>query len=265
MTIATRAVAAARPLLQPDGPSTRPPPYADLRWKEADEAQTNLDVAIELAVGAVLQAETPHCGLVGEEVYTAEPAPGQPTWYLDPVDGTTNLLSRRPDIAVSLGLWQDAQPLAAALWLPCRSMVLSASPEGAWLDGQRLPQRVAPTALRGALVGLPAQRSGPLGLQSLGRLLVQVAESGASIRVTGALAVDLAQMALGELDGRLSFGAKAVDVAAGAFLVEQIGGVVTNLQGERWRPGMPDVVAAATPALHQLLLVMARDQELVGS
>lgn len=260
MTIATRAVAAARPLLQPDGPSTRPPPYDSLRWKELGEAQTNLDVAIELAVGAVLQAETPHCSLVGEEVYTRTPAPDQPTWYLDPVDGTTNLLSRRPDIAVSLGLWQGEEPLAAALWLPCRGMVLSASPAGAWLDGQRLPLRVAPTGLDGALVGLPAQRSGALDLDNLGRLLAAVGRAGASIRVTGALAVDLAQVALGELDGRLSFGAKAVDVAAGAFLVEQVGGVVTDLQGQRWRPGMGDVVAAATPALHRALLTLARNQ-----
>ena len=257
MTIATRAVAAARPLLLPDGPSGRPPLYDDLRWKEHGEAQTNLDVAIELAIGAILRDETPDYGLAGEEVYTTAGAPGQPVWYLDPVDGTTNLLSRRPDIAVSLGLWQEEAPLAAALWLPCRGMLLSASPDGAWLDGQPLPRRVAPTALRGALVGLPAQRSGPLDLAGLGRLLVAVAQAGAGIRVTGALAVDLAQIALGELDGRLSFGAKAVDVAAGAFLVEQTGGVVTNLQGERWRPGMAEVVAAATPALHQALMALA--------
>ncbi len=74
------------------------------------------------------------------------------------------------------------------------------------------------------------------------------------MRITGALAYDLACIAIGELGARVSLDAKTVDVAAGAFLITQAGGKITDLDGEEWTTDSSTVLAARTSALHRTLL-----------
>jgi fructose-1,6-bisphosphatase/inositol monophosphatase family enzyme len=85
-------------------------------------------------------------------------------------------------------------------------------------------------------------------------IIAKVARKVAGIRVTGALAYDLACLVLGEIDARISTSAKLVDVAAGACLIRRNKGVVTDLLGNEWKPGSCTLVAARTKRLHDQLM-----------
>ncbi|MCU1405288.1 MAG: inositol monophosphatase, partial [Glaciihabitans sp.] len=99
---------------------------------------TELDTAVEEMVRAVIGAQFPGHGFVGEE-FGGEAIPGRPCWYLDPVDGTANLANGMPWTSFSLALAVGRQPLVAVVGDAGSGTVLSAvSGGGAFLDGKPL-------------------------------------------------------------------------------------------------------------------------------
>ncbi len=250
--IGEQALTAARALLTE---ASVPPAPDTVSLKSPNDYLTTLDVAIERRIGAVLRAAYPKHGIVGEEVFR-EADPAGFTWYVDPIDGTRNFVAGRPDIAVSLALYEGDVPVAAFLLLPHRSLTLSAVRErsGLWVNGQPVVPPSPPARLADALIGLPGDFRAGTRPPLLAALFQRLSRQAGGVRITGALAYDLGAMALGELHGRLSTQAKVVDVAAGAFLLSRAGGVVTDGAGRPWVPRDGPCVAAATPALHGALM-----------
>lgn len=178
-------------------------------------------------------------------------------WVVDPLDGTRNLLDGGQEVAVSAALFNKGIVELAVIGLPFRSTVVSCTATGMVEvnDQPWLCARPAATSLRTATVAVPgdvARLSAEHREFDLSPL--QDGNSGAGrLRISGALAFDLARLALGEIDARVSTSAKLVDVAAGVLLVKRSGGVVTDLDGEPWTPGSTSILAARTQELHSEL------------
>lgn len=252
--LALTAIDAARPLL--DRPfAGKPPRPTDIDEKAAHDYVTELDVAIERAVAAVIHAAHPDHQVWGEEVFTDADRHAPDVWYLDPIDGTRNLLAGRPEVAVSLAWYHHGAPAAAAIWLPCRDLLVAAEPDtpGLIVNGRPFTPPPAPPLDR-ALVGLAgdirADTDAALFTHHFGRL----ANRFEGVRIAGALGYDLACMALGELDARLSHFAKPVDIAAGAFLVAHTGGVMSTDFGDPYDLHEPGIAIARSAALHAALV-----------
>lgn len=258
---ATRAAAlaaierAAELLRAPVGYAPRP---AEVDTKAPHDYVTDLDVRVETAVAEVIEARLPGHGVAGEERHRPDPA-AVDVWHVDPVDGTRNLVSGRPDIAVSLGWYHRGVARLGAVYLPSRRLTLLADEEVVQANGEPLsPSEVPPPdrALVALTGNVPAARA-----EATTRLFGGLLHRFEGVRISGALAVDLAMMALGELDARVSLGPKPVDIAAGAYLVQRLGGVVTDARGRPFDVYADSIVAGRDAATHAAALEAAREVE----
>jgi myo-inositol-1(or 4)-monophosphatase len=223
--------------------------------KSQNDFVSTADRASEAVIAAYLQERTPPLGLLAEES-GASGAPGS-RWVVDPLDGTANFVRAFPHFAVSVALVADGTLEVGAIYDPMRDDLFSvARGGGAFCNGQRL--RVTSRAgLAGGFLttGFPfrVHRHLDTYLRVFRDLFLRVA----AIRRPGAAALDLAHTAAGVFDGFFEFCLSPWDIAAGALLVREAGGVVTNLDGG------PDIfsngnVVAAAAGVHPELLAVIR-------
>lgn len=176
-----------------------------------------------------------------------------PTWYVDPLDGTINFVHSLPVFGVSIALYDGRTPRLAAIHLPVLQETYWASAGGgAYRDGHGI--HVSQTELLSeALVatGFPYARNTLVhnNLANFNRLFYEVR----GLRRIGACCADLAWVASGRLDAFWELHLGPYDLAAGALLIREAGGVVTDAHGgENWlREGH---LVAGPPALHANLL-----------
>ncbi len=257
LEVALCALDAARPALARPL-AGKPPRPADVSEKAAHDYLTELDLAVERAVAGVVLDAFPAHAVAGEELFRA-PDGSPDVWYLDPIDGTRNLVAGRPEVAVSLAWYHRGEPRVAAMWLPCRDLVVACDSEapGILVNGAPYVPPPAPPPERG-LAGLAGDMRGPEDPETFTGLFGALARRFEGIRLAGALGYDLACMALGELDARVSLHAKPVDVAAGALLVRHAGGVVSGVGGA-FDVRAPGILAARSEALHRTLAAAVQE------
>jgi myo-inositol-1(or 4)-monophosphatase len=208
---------------------------------------TAMDTAAERLLAELLLGERPDDGLLGEEG-GLRPGTSGLTWVVDPIDGTVNYLYGIPAYAVSVAVvagqpdTQSWQLLAGCVHNPATGETWTAGAgQGATLDGAPL-QVNPPVPLERALVGTgfgyTVQRRREQAAV-LAELLPQVRD----IRRAGAAALDLCGVASGRLDAYYERGLQPWDMAAGALVVREAGGVVSGLSG--LAPSEAMVLAAA--------------------
>ncbi len=219
--------------------------------KAHNDYVSTADRASEAAIASYLAERTPEIGLLAEEGGARGGAGTR--WVVDPLDGTANFVRSFPHFAVSVALVSDGIVQVGAVYDPMRDELFSAARgSGAWCNGRRLSVTGRP-ALAGAFLttGFPfrVHRLLDTYLAVFRDVFLRVA----AIRRPGAAALDLAHTAAGIFDGFFEFCLSEWDIAAGALLVREAGGVVTNLDGEPAIFAHGNVVAAA-PGVHPELL-----------
>ncbi len=211
------------------------------------------DRASEAEVVRALRSAFPDDAIVAEEG-TDLGAGAARRWYVDPLDGTVNYLYGIPHYAVAIACEDDEGLLAAVVFDPSRDEMFSAARgAGAWLGPDRLSVSAAHD-LGSSLVATGfAYRAGSRAVQAaiLGPLLPRVRD----IRRHGSAQLDLAWTAAGRHDAYFESVDRPWDWKAGALLVREAGGRVTELVQER--PGDPHVVASA-PDIHDDLVGLLR-------
>lgn len=191
---------------------------------------TEVDRLAEAAVIEVLRKAYPHHGILAEES-GAQGGAEEFQWVIDPLDGTTNFLHGYPQFAVSIALKHKGRLDQGVIYDPLRQELFTASRgERAALNERRI--RVsARSSLEGALLGtgFPVRRHDRLDmyLDGFRALFPQTA----GIRRAGAASLDLAYVACGRLDGFWEFDLSEWDMAAGALLVQEAGGIVGDPAG----------------------------------
>jgi myo-inositol-1(or 4)-monophosphatase len=210
---------------------------------------TEADVASERALVARVRAAFPDHAIEAEEEVRDSGDEGTPRWFLDPLDGTVNFVHRLPCFAVSIGLLVGGVPEVAVVHAPLLGETFHAvRGGGAWLGSTRLA--VSDTAELSEAVlatGFPYRLNEleHTNLENFARLSYLVR----GLRRFGSAALDLAYTASGRLDGFWELHLSPHDVAAGALLVREAGGIVTDADGgEAWLRG--GHIVAAGPALH---------------
>lgn len=177
-------------------------------------------------------------------------------WVIDPIDGTRNYARGIPSFAVSIGVLRHGRPEAGVVYSVMDDRMYSAhAGGGAWCGGVQL--RVVDNPPTGeTLIGAPSGQGDPMPDVLHDWLDVM------TIRNHGAVALHMAYVAAGGMDAALCLNSKIWDICAGALLVTEAGGVVTDLDGrshfpftslpEKWPPKAP--VLTAGPNLHRYLL-----------
>ena len=242
--IAARAAGTAGAVIRRSGP-------AEAETKGRGDYVTEVDRAAERAIRSVLEAETPALPIVGEELGGQR---AELYWLVDPLDGTVNFIHRFPVVGVSVALMRGDRPAAGAVHAPFLETTFTAARgQGSEQDGA--PLRVSDAQPEKAVVatGFPFRYKERLP-QYLAMMLPAL-ERFEDLRRPGAVALDLAWVAAGVFDGFFELALSPWDLAAGALLVEEAGGVVTDWGGGTdWLGG--DILAGP-PEVHSTLLELA--------
>ena len=224
---------------------------------------TEYDRRSEAALLERIRERFPDHAIVAEESgeHAARSGEARVRWYCDPLDGTTNFAHNYPFFCVSLGVEVDGRLAAAAVYDPVRDEMFSAAlGAGATLNDQ--PIRVSSIArLEDALLvtGFPydvrehPERHVPLFQEFLLR--------AQGVRRDGSAALNLCYVAMGRFDGMWEGHLSAWDVAAGALVITEAGGVVTGYAGEPLRLDGRRIVTANAPLHARILEVVAMHPE----
>lgn len=213
---------------------------------------TEMDHRSEEAVLRVIRRAYPRHSIQAEESAPGR-APGRFRWLIDPLDGTVNYMHGFPMFAVSIALEVDGRLEAGVVYDPVREELFTARHGGgAFLNGRRI--RISGhSKFAGALIatGFPfrAQELVDLYLKSFRTIFLKTG----NIRRAGSAAMDLAYTACGRMDGFWEMSLSPWDMAAGALLIREAGGRVSDFFGEDRFLDRGHVVAAA-PALHRGLV-----------
>lgn len=214
---------------------------------------TAADVASERLLVERVRAAYPGHAIEAEEEVCDTVEDDRPRWFIDPLDGTVNFIHELPAFAVSIGLFVGRRPLVAVVHAPrLGETFVAAEGAGATLNGR--PLRVSQTTeLADAIVatGFPYRRNElpNNNLANFDRLFLQVR----GLRRMGSAAIDLAYTAAGRIDAYWELHLGSHDLAAGALLVREAGGVVTDVDGgDDWLRG--GAVVAGPRALHDALV-----------
>lgn len=216
---------------------------------------TNADLKAEKTLFEELSKARPGYSFLMEERGAVEGTDKSHRWLVDPLDGTTNFLHGIPHFAVSIGLEREGVLVAGVVYNVVRDELFWAEKgAGAYMNDRRL--RVAERRdLREALFATGTPFHGKPGHEVFLREVEAVIAKSAGVRRWGAAALDLAYVAAGRFDGFWERGLSAWDIAAGAVLVREAGGVVTEPDGGDFMKSGAVIAAntALAPQLAQML------------
>ncbi len=250
LALATEAAREAGALLL----ELRRSPAAGIRSKSsATDLVSEADEKAEAAIVAMIRKRRPDDALVAEEGSSAPGSSGV-SWYVDPLDGTINYLYGIPHWSVSICCADEAGPLAAVVFDPLRDELFSAARGGGAHVGDRRLTVTDKRELASALVAT-GFGYGATERKTQGRIIAKVLGEVRDVRRFGSAALDLSSVAAGRFDGYFESVDKPWDWMAGAMLVREAGGRVTELP--QARPGQPHIAASA-PGIHDDLVTLLR-------
>lgn len=154
------------------------------------------------------------------------------TWIVDPLDGTTNFMHGLPPYSISIALSEQGKIVAGVVYIVTSDEMFTATIEGgAWLNGSRISVSAA-SRIEDSLIatGFPYKNFSRLG--SFMGALEYFIRNTHGVRRMGSAAVDLAYVACGRFDAFFEYNLNPWDVAAGALLVKEAGGMVSDFSGD---------------------------------
>src|SRR5262245_47994117 len=206
------------------------------------------DRAAEARVVAALAERRPEDAIVGEEG-TQRPGTSGLSWYLDPIDGTTNFLYGFPLWSTSVGVADDDGTVAGAVFVPATGELFAAARgAGSTRNGEPIrPSAEVDVSLALVATGfgyLPERRTAQV------RRLASVIADVRDVRRGGSAAIDLCYAAAGFVDAYFEDGLNSWDIAAGELIAREAGCRTGDFSGGPPRPGE---ILAAPPALFDQL------------
>ena len=234
----------------------------EIRSKRANDFVTQVDRSAESAIIDIIRQAYPDHAILGEESGAIEGKDGaqgakvEYRWIIDPLDGTTNFIHGFPQYCVSIALQHRGAMEHGVVYDPAKNELFTASKgRGAFLDDRRM--RVTKcTNLKDALVGtgFPFKEMSRIDLYF--RQLREVMQTSSGVRRAGAAALDLAYVAAGRLDAFWELGLSPWDMAAGALMIQEAGGLVGDLTGDAGWLESGDIAAATPKVFTQLLAAL---------
>jgi len=197
--------------------------------KQVNDYVTEVDHNAEQAIIDVLHKSFPNHAILAEE--SGAHGKGDYQWIVDPLDGTTNYLHGFPQFAISIALMHRGRLESAVIYDPLRDEMFTADRGGGALLNDRRLRVTDHKGLKGALLGTGIPYRDQRHMDAYLGMLRELSRETAGIRRPGSAALDFAYVAAGRLDGFWELGLSVWDFAAGALLVEEAGGTVSDISG----------------------------------
>jgi myo-inositol-1(or 4)-monophosphatase len=223
--------------------------------ESVNDLVTDADHASERAIIKIIQDKHPDHFILSEETGSVQ-TNSKTKWIIDPIDGTINFANGIPICCVSIGVEVDGEMLMGAVFNPFMNELFFAEKgKGATLNEKPITVSDKDNLLTSCLVtGFPYQyldaANGPL------EIFEKLIRKSIPVRRLGSAALDLCWTAAGRFDGFYEHKLQAWDSAAGYLIVQEAGGVVTDLKGDKFNPYQPGIIASNGKIHDQLLALM---------
>ena len=225
-----------------------------VREKKAFDFVSEIDILSENIIKEQLSEAYPDFGILAEESGHTNPD-SDSCWIVDPIDGTSNYIRGNPHFAVSIALRHQEDVVAGVVYDPLRNELFTARKgSGAQLDGRRIrvsdTNRLAKSTIATGIAPHNKQ-FGQRWLRCFAALLPRVQ----NIHKNGSTVLDLAWLACGRYDGCLTFAFREWDIAAGSLLVQEAGGLISDITQA------PSLIesqgfVAGTPKVHEKMMYL---------
>lgn len=215
---------------------------------------TNMDKEIEQYFIKKIRDTYPTHRVLGEEGFgdQLEGLDGV-VWMLDPIDGTMNFIHQQRNFAISLGIYEEGIGKIGFVYDVAHDELYHAiRGQGAYLNEESLPS-LQEVHIEDAILAVNStwlmenQRMNP-------NLLTPLAKTVRGTRSYGTAALELIYVATGRVDAYISLRLAPWDFAGGAVIVEELGGIITNLKGETLDYLSKSSILAAKPGLHRTIM-----------
>ena len=225
--------------------------------KQHNDFVSEVDRAAEAAIIDIIRDAYPDHAILAEESGRQGRDTAEFEWIIDPLDGTTNYLHGYPHYCISIALAHKGQITQAVVYDPNRNDLFTASKgAGAFLNDRRI--RVGKRiSLADSLVVTGFPYTDVSYLDTYLEQFANMIKKTAGVRREGSAALDLCYVACGRADGYWELNLKPWDIAAGSLIVQEAGGIVTDLYGEQGWLESGDIVAANPKVLAQMLHTLA--------
>lgn len=192
------------------------------------------------------------------EEETSERGAGEYTWYIDPLDGTTNFIHGVAPYSVSIALNHFSETVVGVVYdIPAREMFYAVKGGGAWLNGESIRVSATPSVDRGLIAtGFPVRKFHRL--PELMNCLEYFIRNSRGVRRMGSASVDLAHVACGKYDGFFEYGLNPWDIMAGALIVREAGGTATDFAGNDKMLDGEEIVASNPVISGEVINIVSR-------
>lgn len=251
LTMATRAAFEAGKLIRD---AQRQIEHLNTHEKTPGDFVSQVDVQAEEILKNMLWEKFPHHCILAEESGLQKPkdADEEHLWIIDPLDGTSNYLHGFRECAISMAYMYQNKTEAALVYNPFTEEMFTATRgEGAQLNQRRIRVTTQPEPSM-VLIGTGFPFKKPEMMAQHLEFLRQVLEIYPDIRRCGSAALDLCAVACGRLQGFFEIGLKSWDIAAGALMVQESGGIVSSMQTRESFLQSGNIIAAAPDVYQQL-------------
>lgn len=196
---------------------------------------TESDKEVEKLLIGKLREEFPNHRFIGEESVAAglkSELTTEPTWIIDPIDGTMNFVHGFPVVAVSVALAVDKKVVLGIVYNPILDRMYTAREgKGSFCNGTRLHVSGNADISKALIVSEVGSSREPSKMEFVFRNMHRITEKAHGLRCMGSAALNMCFVAAGEADAYYEFGIHCWDMAAAALVVTEAGGVVMDTEG----------------------------------
>ena len=226
--------------------------------KSHNDFVTDIDQKAEQEIIKIIHESYPDHAILAEE--SGITGTGDYTWIIDPIDGTNNFLHGHPHFCISIGIKYKDRMEHGLIYDPLRQELFTATfGAGAFLNDRRI-RVTQQKQLAGTLISLCLGNKANRDLSSYLKILAAILPQAAGVRRSGSSALDLAYVACGRLDGICSMSLAEWDIAAGALIIQEAGGIVTDLGGNNNYLTTGNVIAG-NPNISKIILQIVQEKQ----
>ncbi len=230
----------------------------EIGQKSGRELVTSADIASEKLIRAQIYSTYPNHNILSEELGESQEIEVENLWVVDPLDGTNNFAHGFPFFAVSIAFVHRSHLVLGVIIDPLREEIFwtTCFEKHSYMNGEKITvSRIEKLSDAIVATGFPYDIS-PDTENNIDHF-INFSYSSQGIRRAGSAALDLCYVAAGRLDGFWELKLRPWDMAAGALIVKNAGGIITDFDGNPWLLGS-DRIIAANPDIHPQMLGIIR-------
>ena len=226
-----------------------------LKFKSPRNIVTRVDVLSEKVIMETVRKKFPQHNFITEESGAIKKG-SEYTWIIDPIDGTTNFVAKIPQFAVSIALAKNDEIIMGAVYNPCtKEMFFAEKGKGSYLNNKKL-QVSKKNNLEDCILAFNIPLEIALGKKTFD-ILSKNHGTFRALRNTGSAALNLCYLADAKFDLYFSLNLKLWDIAAAKLIVEEAGGKISCIKGEKWLISHKKI-AASNSILHKKFIKLLK-------